>query len=82
MCTELLLLGVIVPVHINAHDVFSAPDNIYCLKHYTVHEESDLNEHFVQFTCTFGELFMLVCIDIILILFIFSVQPRQAMFIV
>lgn len=59
---------------------FSASDNIYCLEHYTVHIESDLNEHFVQYTCTFSELFMLVCVDIILTLFIFIVQPCPAMF--
>lgn len=74
-CTELLLLCIIVPVNINAQDVFSASVNIYCLKHYTDHMESDLNEHFVQYTGTFSELFMFVCVGIILILFIFVVQP-------
>ncbi len=49
--------------------------HIYCLKHYTVHTESDLNEHFVQYTGTFSELFMLVCVGIILIRFILVVQP-------
>lgn len=61
---------------------FSASDNIYCLEHYTVHIESDLNEHFVQYTCTFSELFMLVCVDIILTLFILSCNHVQPYFII
>lgn len=74
-CTELLLLRLVVPVLINAQHVFSASVHIYYVKHYTVHIESNLNEHFVQYTGTLSELFMLVCADIILILFIFIVLP-------
>lgn len=59
-CTELLLLCIVVPVHINAQDVVSASVNIYCFKHYTGHVGSNRNEHFVQHAGTFGELFMLV----------------------
>lgn len=59
----------VVPVHVNAPDVFSASVNIYCLKHYTVDKENDTNQHFVQYAGTFSDLFMLVCVGIILILF-------------
>lgn len=66
---------ILVLVHINAQDIVSDSVNIYCLKHYTVHIKSDRNEHFVQHTGTFSELFMLVCVSVILRLFIFIVQP-------
>lgn len=68
-CTELLLLCITDPFQINAHDDFSAPVYIYCVKHYTAHIESDLQGRFVQFTGTFCELFMLVRVGILLILY-------------
>lgn len=61
----------VVPVHVNAPDVFSASVNIYCLKHYTVDQESETNGDFVKYAGTFSDLFMLVCVGIILILFFF-----------
>ena len=73
-CTELLSLC-IVPVHIDVQDVLSTSVNIYCLKHYMVDIKSEINEHFVQYAGTFSELFMLVFVGIILILFNIFVQP-------
>lgn len=51
------LLYIVFTARFNAQH---ASVNIYCVKHYTLHKNSEISEHFVQYSGTFMELFMLM----------------------
>lgn len=51
------LLCIVFTAHFNAQH---ASVDIYCVKHYTLHMNSEISEHFVQYSGTFMELFMLM----------------------